>query len=133
MKKHFLFILVSVLYALVIHAQTTLVPFGSAWKYLDDGSNQGTAWRGTSFNDAAWASGNAQLGYGDGDEATVVSYGPSSTAKYITTYFRKTISVTNSSDFSSIAGSVKRDDGIAIYINGSEVYRNNLAAGATYT
>ena len=35
--------------------------------------------------------------------------------------------------FASIAGSVKRDDGIAIYVNGTEVYRNNLAAGATYT
>ncbi len=111
----------------------TLVAFGSSWKYLDNGSNQGTAWRSSSFNDASWVSGNAQLGYGDGDESTVVSYGPNANAKYITTYFRKTISVSNPSGFASIAGSVKRDDGIAIYVNGTEVYRNNLAAGATYT
>ena len=52
--------------------------------------------------------------------------------RYITTYFRKTISVTNPSSFTSILGSVKRDDGIAIYVNGTEVYRNNLAAGAAY-
>ena len=52
---------------------TTLIANGSSWKYLDDGSNQGTAWRGGTFNDATWASGNAELGYGDGDEATVVS------------------------------------------------------------
>ena len=26
-------------------ADTTLVKFGSAWQYLDNGSNQGTAWR----------------------------------------------------------------------------------------
>ncbi|MEP7375455.1 MAG: Ig-like domain-containing protein [Chitinophagaceae bacterium] len=111
----------------------TLVTFGTSWKYLDKGTNQGTAWKATSFNDASWATGNAQLGYGDGDEATVVSYGPSSTAKYITTYFRKTISVSNPLNFSSILGSVKRDDGIAIYLNGTEVYRNNLTAGAGYT
>ncbi|MES1217251.1 MAG: Ig-like domain-containing protein [Bacteroidota bacterium] len=110
----------------------TLVAYGSSWKYLDNGTNQGTAWRGTSFNDVAWASGNAQLGYGDGDEATVVSYGTDANNKYITTYFRKTISIANPSSFTSILGNVKRDDGIAIYVNGTEVYRNNLAAGAAY-
>lgn len=110
----------------------TLVAYGSSWKYLDNGTNQGTAWRGTGFSDATWASGNAQLGYGDGDEATVVSYGPDANNKYITTYFRKTISVLNPSSFTSILGNVKRDDGIAIYVNGTEVYRNNLEAGAAY-
>jgi methionine-rich copper-binding protein CopC len=110
----------------------TLVAYGSSWKYLDNGTNQGTAWRGTGLSDATWASANAQLGYGDGDEATVVSYGPDGNNKYITTYFRKTISITNPSSFTSILGSVKRDDGIAIYVNGTEVYRNNLAAGAAY-
>ena len=111
----------------------TLVAFGTSWKYLDNGSDQGTAWRSSTFNDGSWVSGNAQLGYGDGDEATMVSYGTNANAKYITTYFRKTISVSNPSGFASIAGSVKRDDGIAIYVNGTEVYRNNLAAGASYT
>ncbi len=110
----------------------TLVAYGSSWKYLDNGTNQGTAWRGTGFSDATWASGNGQLGYGDGDEATIVSYGPNANTKYITTYFRKTVSVTNPSSFTSILGNVKRDDGIAIYVNGTEVYRNNLAAGAAY-
>jgi methionine-rich copper-binding protein CopC len=111
----------------------TLVAYGSAWKYLDNGTNQGTAWRGTSFNDAAWASGNAQLGYGDGDEATVVGYGGNASNKYVTTYFRKTISIADASILTSISGNVKRDDGVAIYVNGTEVYRNNLAAGAGYT
>ncbi len=111
----------------------TLLAYGTSWKYLDNGTNQGTVWRGTGFNDGSWASGNAQLGYGDGDEATVVSYGSNASNKYVTTYFRKTISVINPGIFTSIAGSVKRDDGIAIYVNGTEVYRNNLAAAATYT
>ncbi len=111
----------------------TLVAYGSSWKYLDNGTNQGTAWRGTGFSDGTWASGNAQLGYGDGDEATIVSYGPDANNKYITTYFRKTISIANPSSFTSILGNVKRDDGIAIYVNGTEVYRNNLAAAAAYT
>lgn len=111
------------------NAQTTLIATGSSWKYLDNGSNQGTSWYGTGFNDASWASGNAQLGYGDGDEATVVSYGTNSSAKYITTYFRKTISVTDASLFSNYTLNVKRDDGVVVYINGSEKYRNNMPTG----
>jgi len=113
-----------------VSAQTTLVAAGTSWKYLDNGSNQGTAWYGTGFNDAAWASGNAQLGYGDGDEATVVSYGPNSSNKYITTYFRKTITVADASLFTNYSLSVKRDDGIVLYINGTEKYRSNMPAGA---
>ena len=114
-------------------AQTTLVSTGSSWKYLDNGSNQGTAWRATTINETGWKQGNAQLGYGDGDEATVVSYGSSSSSKYVTTYFRKTFSVTNPSQFLNYTLKVKRDDGVAVYVNGTEVYRNNLASGAGYT
>jgi hypothetical protein len=110
----------------------TLIAYGATWKYLDNGSNQGTSWTASSFNDAAWASGAAELGYGDGDEATVLGYGPNASNRYVTTYFRKTINVDNPA-YISITGNVKRDDGIAIYINGTEVYRNNLSAGANYT
>src|SRR6266480_4213425 len=84
-------------------ATDILVPTGSVWKYLDNGSNQGIAWRAPAFNDSSWASGPAQLGYGDGDEATVVSYGPSSSNKYITTYFRRVFSVKNAATFTSMA------------------------------
>ncbi|PYI84915.1 MAG: hypothetical protein DME26_12325 [Verrucomicrobia bacterium] len=47
-----------------------LVAAGSDWKYLDDGTDQGTNWMRLGFNDSAWKSGQAQLGYGDGDEVT---------------------------------------------------------------
>jgi len=110
----------------------TLIAYNSSWKYLDNGSNQGTGWRATGFSDATWATGNAQLGYGDGDEATVLSFGPDANNKYVTTYFRKTFSVSNPSLFTTVLGNVKRDDGVAIYVNGTEVFRNNLAAGAAY-
>ena len=64
-----------------LSGQTILVDSGSDWKYLDDGSDQGTSWRNPSFNDEEWASGAAQLGYGDGDETTVISYGSNSENK----------------------------------------------------
>ena len=56
-------------------ADQVLIAAGSAWRYNDSGANLGTAWRAAAYNDAGWATGAAQLGYGDGDEATVLSYG----------------------------------------------------------
>lgn len=116
--------------ALLLTAQTTLVPVGATWKYLDNGSNQGTAWRGSAFVDTSWAAGPAELGYGDGGEATVVSFGPNSSAKYITTYFRHSFNVTNPAAFVSLSLRVKRDDGVVVYINGVEAWRDNMPAGA---
>ena len=109
-----------------------LISAGSNWKYLDNGTNEGTAWRATSFNDATWKTGNAEFGYGDGGEATIVSYGPSSTNKYITTYFRKTFNVADMSTISGLELSLIRDDGAVVYINGVEVYRNNLPSGTIF-
>src|SRR4051794_39592227 len=87
----------------------TLVPVGSTWRYLDNGSDQGTAWRAASFDDSSWSSGAAQLGYGDGDEATVVSYGANASAKHITTYFRRTFSVANPAAVAALNLRVLRD------------------------
>jgi hypothetical protein len=123
------FLLLLFFIGITINAQTTLVTSGSSWKYLSNGSNQGTAWRSTTFSDTSWSSGLAQLGYGDGDEATVLSYGTSSSKKYITTYFRKTFNLADPTIYTNYTLNVKRDDGVVVYINGIEVYRNNMPTG----
>jgi hypothetical protein len=105
-----------------------LIPACSVWKYLDNGSNQGSAWRGTGFNDAAWASGAAELGYGDGDETTRINGGTSG-SRPITTYFRRSFTVADPSRISSVMLNLRRDDGAIIYINGQEVARSNMPTG----
>jgi acid phosphatase type 7 len=112
-----------------LNAADVLVPLGSQWKYLDNGSDQGTVWRSSGFNDGGWAAGPAQLGYGDGDEATVVSYGPDSANKYITTYFRRSFSIADAAAYLSASLRVLRDDGAVVYVNGTEVFRSNMPGG----
>lgn len=116
-------------------SNVTLVPVGATWKYLDDGSNQGTAWTAITFDDSAWPGGAAQLGYGDGDETTTVGYGGDSSNKYISTYFRRVFTVSNPADFASdLSLRLLRDDGAVVYLNGTEVVRDNMPAGSiTYT
>jgi acid phosphatase type 7 len=123
-------ILLVVLACFSTSAQSILVTSGDSWKYLDNGTDQGTTWRNVGFNDATWASGNSELGYGEGDEATVVSYGGNPDAKYITTYFRKIITL--SSTYSSFTLRGKRDDGVAVYFNGIPIFKDGLADPVLY-
>jgi hypothetical protein len=128
-EKWFTALVIFILVSTQVYAQTSVLPFKSTWKYLDDGSNQGTAWSGNLYNDSNWKTGQAQLGYGDGDESTIISYGPDPNYKHITTYFRNTVSITNLANYTEFTASLLRDDGAVIYVNGIEVYRSNLPTG----
>jgi hypothetical protein len=114
-----------------------LVPAGGTWKYLDDGSDQGTAWRQAAFDDRAWAFGRAQLGYGDGDETTALACGESGPAcnqnNAITAYFRREFEVADPTRVDSLLLELVRDDGAAVYLNGVEVVRDNLGLAALFS
>ena len=113
-------------------ARAFFVGAGATWKYLDNGSDQGTLWTSPDpgvYDDSLWASGPAELGYGDGDEATTVSYGADANNKQITTYFRHSFEVADSSGIYGLQLDVVRDDGIVVYLNGTEVFRDNMPGG----
>ena len=113
------------------HSETTvaIINCGTEWKYLDDGSNPDDSWTGLEYDDSGWASGFAELGYGDGDEATVVNYGPDVNNKFVTTYFRKTFMLGESDAYLGFVYSLLRDDGAVVYLNGQEVGRFNMPSG----
>jgi hypothetical protein len=102
----------------------TYLNTGHVWKYLADGSDQGTAWRAANFNDSAWPAGPSSLGYGsDGEgEGTTVPSGPAG-AFHPTVYFRTTVNIPSPSDFLSFLLRLKYDDEAAVYVNGVEVVR----------
>ncbi len=125
-------------FAPILSAQSTvtLVSTGAIWKYLDDGSNPGPTWIEPDFlpffffDDSSWRSGPAQLGYGDGDEATVVRPGTNQNTRAITTYFRREFELSDPSViYSNLMLRVLRDDGVIVYLNGGEIFRNNMPAG----
>jgi hypothetical protein len=53
-----------------------LAAAGGVWRYLDDGSIPPADWKNGEFDDDAWPAGAAQLGFGEGDEATVLNPDP---------------------------------------------------------
>ena len=107
----------------------SLVATGAVWRYLATGTDPGALWMTSGFNDAAWPSGPAQLGYGDGDEGTVIGFGPDSNNKYPAYYFRRSFNVANPSALTNFTLSFLRDDGGIVYLNGVEILRDNMPAG----
>lgn len=104
-----------------------LINESSTWRYRDDGADLGTAWRESSFDDAAWSIGAAEFGFGDGDETTVVSAGN-------TTYYARTSFSFTGTKPASLDLRLKADDGAVVYLNGVEVARDNMRAGpVSYT
>ena len=62
LQRSTMIMIMLMIFSLDISAQTVLVPENATWKYLDNGSNQGTAWKETAFVDTSWASGQAGMG-----------------------------------------------------------------------
>jgi hypothetical protein len=107
-------------------AQVTLVPRGSFWQYYVSGP-AATNWAQPDFDSRTWPSAYAELGFGDGDEETLIfdDWGDAPA----TIYFRHAFTVTNRPALFSVTLRLLADDGAVVYLNGMEVARRNLPAG----
>jgi Calcineurin-like phosphoesterase/Purple acid Phosphatase, N-terminal domain len=104
-----------------------VVTFGSMWRYDDGGVDHGDAWLDAAFDDAAWAEGPAELGYGDGDESTTLD----DATVQPSYYFRRSFTL----EGTPIDGGLRvvHDDGVAVWINGTpvlNVYADDTSFGA---
>ena len=110
---------------------SNLVPLGSTWKYLDAGPYPGADWVSPTFDDSTWKFGAAPLGYGNGDEATVVEFGGDRHRKRVTTLFRLQFEVSDVGAIEDLTLGLVYDDGAAVYLNGVEIVRSGLSRYAT--
>lgn len=101
-----------------------LIPQGSDWRYRDSGVEDGGAWRSLAFDGSQWPSGRAVLGYGNGDEKTVLAPG------HIGYAFRRSFDVADPAAVNSLTLRTVRDDGIVVWLNGVEVWCDNMPAGS---
>jgi hypothetical protein len=109
----------------------TVLASGSSWRYLFDNTvNLDDSWKQPSFSDGSWKTGAAPLGWGSsGPIATNIDV-PAGQTRALTSYHRTEFTVANPSSFSSFELSTRSDDGLVIYVNGTEVRRVNLPGGA---
>ncbi len=107
------------------------------WKYDDSGNDLGASFIAADFDDSAWKTGKAPLGFGDDYSetdptlpiGTVVGFGSDPANKIMTTYFRTTMDVGDLSGFTALECYIHVDDGAVVYINGKEAFRKGIDEG----
>lgn len=108
---------------------TTLVPAGASWSYwFDNAKAVPETWRTSADATAAWPTGAAALGWGTGPIATDIDV-PAGGTRALTSYYRRSFAVASAAALRRLTVTTRADDGIAVYVNGTEVGRSNLPAG----
>ncbi|NMO15458.1 DUF1929 domain-containing protein [Pyxidicoccus fallax] len=113
--------------ALVTPKLRRVVSFSDTWKYNDHGVDLGPGWNQRDHDDSAWRSGPGQLGYGDGDEGTLLTR---TTPSQPSVYFRKRITLDRPVTRAQLE--VLFDDGIGVWVNGVPVFTRNMDKGTGF-
>lgn len=93
------------------------------WLYRKGTSAPAANWFLPAYTpDGTWLTGTTSIGYGDGDDSTVLTDMQNS---YTTLYFRKTFNVPDPSSLGSATLRIYIDDGYIAYLNGVEIGRHN--------
>jgi len=90
------------------------IPLGAQWRYLASGDDPGEDWFLPGFDDSGWPSGEAKIGFGEGDETTALP--PVSVPS---TLFRHTFALPAQPETAPLT--LTYDDGFALWVNGEFV------------
>ena len=107
---------------------TELVAIGEDWNYFkgtqeptpDVLGAPTTAWTELGYDDSNWLTGPTGIGMGDGDDATVLN---DMQNNYISFYARKTFTINNPTTPDRLELEIDYDDGVVLYLNGTEIAR----------
>ncbi len=124
-------------------SDAVILDLGPGWKYFkgaaEPSPEAGTgaptlAWTAPEFDDAAWLDGATGIGYGDNDDATVLT---DMQGAYVAVYARRRFDRADLGDFVHLVLAIDYDDGFIAYLNGYEVGRSasmrNAGAAPAYT
>jgi len=108
----------------------TVIANGSSWRWKYDNAALPDGWNTPSYDASTWSQGNAPLGFGASSVITNIDTFASTADRPKAAYFRQTFNVTNPSRVSQLLINTVANDGIVVYVNGTEVGRANMPAGA---
>ena len=110
-----------------VAATTQLVSFGDTWRYRKGTSAPAADWKTAedATLDATWLSGPGGFGYGDNDDATLLS---DMLNGYTTVYIRKEFFLTEGIDSGqTLRVTADWDDAYIVYLDGVELTRSTQA------
>ena len=104
--------------------EQVLLPAGSDWSVLAE-ADWPQDWTEPNFNDGAWTAAQAQFGYGDDGEVTLVD----DSARPAAVLGRTSFTVADPGAFEHVELDLLVDDGATVWLNGDLVAAHNMAAG----
>jgi hypothetical protein len=125
----------------VFSPERILIAVGEDWRFFRGSTAPPADWYKPVFDDSRWESGPTGIGYGDGDDATVIDDmqerpddpatpgADESQPGYAGIFARKKFQLEDLDELSELVLSVIFDDGFVAYVNGGEVWRVNIPPG----
>ncbi len=108
---------------------TVVVPAHSAWSWRFDTKAPDAAWKNPGYDASGWKSGAGVLGFGVTGLGTNIDVAGATGTRPLTGYFIKKLSVDNASAVTKLSLTTVADDGVVVFVNGTEVGRSNMPAG----
>ena len=102
----------------------TIISQGDDWKYLVPTTEPSVNWRVATYDDSSWKTGKSGFGFGDNDDATVVTVTRS-------IFLRKKFNITNVAQIKQLVLHVDYDDGFVAFLNGVEIARSQMAGAGS--
>jgi len=122
---------------------TVIIPEGHVWSFFRGTQDPPEGWNQPGFDDSSWETGATGIGYGDGDDRTILEdmrcsaasgEGVEGDAKcieggYLAFFARTTFATPVIPDGERLFVKVSYDDGLVLYVNGVQVGRVNMPDG----
>ncbi|MEW6237161.1 MAG: lamin tail domain-containing protein [Candidatus Omnitrophota bacterium] len=100
-----------------------IIKTGQNWRYFKGKSEPPSNWRALDFDASSWLEGPSGFGFGDNDDATVLSDMQNA---YYSVYIRKEFDIADPTGFTIMQLGVDYDDGFVAYLNGVEIARSMM-------
>ncbi len=111
--------------------QSQVLGKSTTWRYFYDSIAPSGTWTAAAYVDTTWKKGSGKFGYDTSEKRTYdtkLSFGDSTSNKYMTAYFRTKFDSKDVSTVDSMVLSITYDDGAIVYLNGKELKRFNMSS-----
>ncbi|MDQ6740201.1 MAG: PKD domain-containing protein [Actinomycetota bacterium] len=108
---------------------TVVVPAKAAWSWRFAPTAPDAAWKNPGYDASAWKSGAGALGFGTAGLGTNIDVSGGASTRPLAGYFIKKFTVDTASAVTKLSLRTVADDGVVVFVNGTEVGRSNMPAG----
>ncbi len=113
-----------------VPVESVVVARSQPWSYWYADTAPASGWNSNGFDPAGWKSGTGALGFGTAGLGTVIDTGFATAAERpLAAYFTKGFQVADAARVTQLTLETAADDGVVVYVNGTEVGRANMPAG----